>query len=86
MEWLIEAAKQVPALAALIFLVLSLSKSKNEEDQKSEERLKAVTDAYEKSLKSLVETLAANNQVLGSIQTLFVLVEKDLKDAAKRKP
>lgn len=79
MEWLVEAAKQVPALAVLAYLVVYLS-------SKSEERLKGITEAQDKTMKSLIDTLAANNQALGSIQTLFVLVEKDLKDAAKRKP
>lgn len=85
MDWLVEAAKQVPALAVLTGLVVYFLRNKSEDSQKSEERIKALVEATDKTLKSNVETLAANNQVLGSIQTLFTLVERDLKDAAKRK-
>lgn len=85
MEWWVEAAKQVPALTVLTGLVIYFLKNKSEDAQKSEERIKALVEDNAKDRKALVETLAANNQVLGSIQTLFVLVEKDLKDASRRK-
>lgn len=86
MELAIEVAKQVPALAALITLVVVMFRDRTAEAQKSEERLKAVVDQQDRTIKSVVDVLQANNQNLGSVQTLFMLIEKDLKDASKRKP
>ncbi len=96
-SWFVEAAKQVPALSALVLLVIYLLKDRNAESIKTEQRiesilkenrelLKALTEDYDKTLKSNVETLTANNQVLGSLQTLLTLtIEKDLKDASRRR-
>lgn len=85
MDWLVEAAKQVPALAVLVGLVVYFLKHIATESQKSEERLKLVNDEKDATIKSLQETLTSNNTVLGSIAVLFTLVEKDMKDAAKRR-
>jgi hypothetical protein len=74
----LEAAKQAPALCALIWLVIHLS-------GRSEERMRQIIDAQQSIIKSLEATIAANNMVLGSVQTLFQLVAEDLKSGNRRR-
>lgn len=93
MDLWVEVAKQVPALGVLVFVVITFlnhmakeAERKAEESEKSEKRLADLTNQYHQSNEAHAEILAANNEALGSIQTLLTLaVDKDLRDAASTK-
>lgn len=84
MEWIIEIAQQAPALAVGLYMFHHCI----QESHRAEKRLKALIEENANILKQTTETLKHNNQVLASIQILFLLVEQDLKDgaSAKRRP
>jgi hypothetical protein len=94
MDWVTEAAKQVPALAVVVGLVVYFLKHSETESKASEDRLVAeakacedrltkITEQQDRTIAALTATLTANNTVLGSITTLLTLVENDLKRGNK---
>jgi hypothetical protein len=84
MDWLTEAAKQVPALAVLIGLVVYFLKHLSSESQKSEERLKAVVTSQSETIRSLETVLAANNAALANAVLLLTMLDSDLKNAVRK--
>jgi hypothetical protein len=83
MEWLVEAAKQVPALAVLGWLVYYFLKDRAIESQKSEERLKQVIADRDLAAKLMMETISANNSALSAVQVFMSILEREHKQNAK---
>lgn len=81
MEWLVEAAKQVPALVVLAWVVDRFQKQMADQAAKSEERLKSTISDRDAAVKLMQETLAANNSVLGSVQVFMSILEREHKNA-----
>lgn len=81
MEWLIEAAKQVPALVILAWMVTSFQKQLAEQAEKSEERLKQVISDRDAAVKLMQETIAANNAALSAVQVFMSILEREHKNA-----
>ena len=95
MEWAIEAAKQVPALAVVVGLVVYFLKHLSELRQDSEQRIVMIMESHERRMREVVDReadvvksfgvlITANNEALGSIRTLLMLVEGDLKHENRR--
>ena len=94
-SWLIETAKQVPALAVLTSMVVYFIKHLGilaEEFEKrmaavtceTEDRLERVLTQQNETIKALTVVLQANNELIGSIKTLLILVEGDLKNGRRQ--
>lgn len=82
MEWAIEAAKQVPALGVLVWLVIYFLNHIAKTRDLSEQRIKDICDSHARQIESMhnretnllrtvSEIIATNNKVLGSIETLL---------------
>lgn len=94
-DLLLEAAKQVPALAILVFMVVWFFKHLKTVRDDSEKRLTDQSERFQEKLREIIETyenisensakaVGINTEMIGSIRTLFALVEDDLKNNAKR--
>lgn len=94
-DFLIEAAKAVPHLALVIFLVVWFIKHLKtvrddsearlvEQSIRFQEKLKEIIETYENLSENCVKALNTNTEMIGSIKTLFLLLEDDLKGNAKR--
>ncbi len=95
MDLAVEVAKQVPALAIVVLLVTWFFKHLKEVRDDSEarlveqsirfqEKIREVVETYEKLADNCARALMTNTEMIGSIRTLFALVEDDLKNNAKR--
>jgi len=96
MELLVEAAKQVPALAVLVWLVYYMNASSARQQEMSENRLerligdvdkkhKELSDRVESARESVQEALIANTSVLGGISVILDRIKKDTRES-KREP
>jgi hypothetical protein len=87
--WL-EIAKQLPAVAAILIVVgyaakfiLAVNKDHKEQmaaaEKETEARMERMMQAQTTALAETTKVVSTNTEMMGSIRTLFLLVEEDLK-------
>jgi hypothetical protein len=97
MEWAIEAAKQVPALAVLVWVVVHFLTHIAKGRDLSEQRIKDICDSHAKQIESMhnretsmlttvSSIIATNNEVLGSIKTLLSMQVSDERNERTKHP
>lgn len=79
----VEVAKQVPALAVLVALVVMFMRQNSVDRESSEKRLERVNEQQAAALDNATKVVSANTECLGGIRTLLSLVEQDLKNAKR---